>query len=260
MRLVSKLLAGAVMLLLLPSAAHAASDIEAVWEFGGGAVAVTANGDGTYTGTVTKQTTLVRCPHPDGEQMWTDITPQPDGQYFGGHQWFVYPGCKPNPNRGKSAFRVLPDGKGGRFLKICLSNPSSNLQPSIAPDGTDTNTAAGCINSMPISALPQGTPTIAQVAPDLPPSTRRKSCASKRKFTIHLRNPKGDPLESARVYLNGNKVKVRKHGKRLTAKINLRGKKKGRYTVRIVAKTVLGKTVKAKRHYKTCARKRTAKA
>jgi hypothetical protein len=255
MKLASKLFACAAILLLLPSAAHAASDIEKVWSFAGGEVAITPNADGTLTGTVTKETTLVKCPHKVGEQIWTGITAQPEGQYFGSHQWFATNTCEPIATRGNAAFRVL-GADGGSLLRTCLTDPGSTAQPSIAADGTASDASRGCFDSAVISAVPQGTPTIGEVAPDLPASTGKKSCRSKRKFTIHLRNPKGDPLKSARVYLNGKQVKVRKHGKRFTAKINLRGKKKGRYTVRIVAKTVLGKTVKAKRHYKTCANKR----
>jgi hypothetical protein len=40
------------------------------------------------------------------------------------------------------------------------------------------------------------------------------------------------------------------------ARINLRGLPKGRYTVRITATTVLGRTITGKRRYRTCARGR----
>lgn len=44
--------------------------------------------------------------------------------------------------------------------------------------------------------------------------------------------------------------------KRLRARVNLRGRKRGRYTVRIVARTRGGKVVRSKRVYRTCAKKR----
>jgi hypothetical protein len=246
-----------VGLLAAPTVARAAADIEKVWSFAGGEVAITANPDGTFTGIVTKETTLVQCPHRVGEQIWTGITAQPDGQYFGGHQWFATGTCEPIATRGNSAFRVL-SASSGRFLRTCLADPGVATQPSIAADGAGTDATRGCFDSAVLSDVPQGTPTIDDIV--TLPAQGKKKCLSRRRFTIHLRNPKGDPLKSARVYVNGKKVKVKHKGRRFTAKIDLRGRKKGRYTVRIVARTVLGKTIKGKRKYRTCAKKRTAKA
>jgi hypothetical protein len=43
---------------------------------------------------------------------------------------------------------------------------------------------------------------------------------------------------------------------RITAPINLRGLPRGRYTVKITARTVLGRTISGSRRYRTCAPRR----
>jgi hypothetical protein len=86
------------------------------------------------------------------------------------------------------------------------------------------------------------------------PSNRR--CTSRRRFRIRLHEPKGQRLHSAKVWVNGKRVKVRRSGGRLRALVDLRGLKKGRYTVRIAATTLQGRRVVDKRRYRTCTPKR----
>jgi hypothetical protein len=239
--------------LAVPATASAAADIEAVWSFSGGQVAVQAQSDGTFTGTVIRETTLANCPHPVGESMWLGVRAQPDGQYFGGHQWFSNAGCSAIPQRGNTAYRVLARADGGRFLRVCFAPPEQpEVQPTIAPDGTPANQDS-CNDSDLVSPLPAGKPKIDQIA--TLPTQGKKKCLSRRSFKIRLREPSGDALKSASVFLNGKRIEVRK-GERLTAPINLKGLPKGRYTVKIVAKTVLGETIQGKRKYRTCAKKR----
>lgn len=229
------------------------ADIEAVWGFSGGQIAYTNNGDGTYTGKVIRPTTLAQCEHPTGEEIDTGLTRQPDGQWFGRHQWFTG-SCTPTEQRGNTAFRVLSKPDGAKFLRICFaSDQQQDVQPTIAPDGTPANASGPCSDSELISALPAAKPVINDIA-TLPSS---KKCRSRRNFRIRLKEPRGDALASAKVYVNRKLVKTQKSG-RLTAPVDLRGLPKGRYTVRIIATTVLGKTIKGTRKYRTCAkRKRT---
>jgi hypothetical protein len=232
-----------------------AADIEGVWSFSGGQVAVQAQSDGSFKGTVIRPTTFATCPHPTGEAMWIDVRAQPDGQYFGHHQWYSNSDCSPIPTRGNTAYRVLRKPDESVFLRVCFANPESpDLQPTIAPDGTSANTTSGCDDSDLLAPLPTGTPKIDQIA-TLPPASGKgkgkKKCMSRRSFTIRLKEPRGDALLSAVVFLNGKQIRARK-GKRLTVPINLKGLPKGRYTVKIVAKTVLGRTITGKRKYRTC--------
>src|SRR3954471_11987101 len=79
-----------------------------------------------------------------------------------------------------------------------------------------------------------------------------RTCVSRRKFTLHVRAPRRQKLRSARVYLNGKRVKVRRD----RATINLRGLGKGVARVKIVAVTRSGKRYVAARAYRTCTKKR----
>ena len=216
-----------------------------------------ANPDGTFTGTVTRETRWSSAPTPWASRCGQASSRRPDGEYWGGHQWFSNGHCKLIPTSASGVPRTL--GRQGRALpEICLAILSSDLQPRIAPDGTSTDTPQAASTRPIVSASRQGRRRSSRS----PRGSRHREegCFSKRRFTIHLKNPKGDPLKSARVYVNGKRVKVKHKGKRFSARINLRGRKKGRYTVRIVAKTVLGKTIKGNRKYRTCAKKRTATA
>jgi hypothetical protein len=118
-----------------------------------------------------------------------------------------------------------------------------------------------------VAALPNGqhrraTAQFDVVAPAAPVTTTAsqviatpaKACASRRSFTIRLRQRRRDPLVSAVVRVNGKKVKTVRKG-RITAPVKLTGLPKGRFTVRISAKTRSGKTVTGVRRYKTCAPK-----
>ena len=80
------------------------------------------------------------------------------------------------------------------------------------------------------------------------------TCASRRHFVIRLRVPRGDRLRSARVYVNGRQVRLLR-GKRPRAVIDLRGLPLGRFSVRVVARTVKGRTVIETRRYRTCTKK-----
>lgn len=79
-----------------------------------------------------------------------------------------------------------------------------------------------------------------------------RRCASRRRFTIRVREPRGVRLRSARVYVAGRRVKVRRSHGRLRARVNLRGRPKGTFRVRVVAKTRSGRTIRGSRRYRTC--------
>jgi hypothetical protein len=88
---------------------------------------------------------------------------------------------------------------------------------------------------------------------ELPPASQpgRRSCRSRRNFVIRLREPLRGRIRSARVYVNGKRVKVVR-GRRVRARVDLRGLPQGRYTVRIVVRTSTGRIIIAKRRYRTC--------
>jgi hypothetical protein len=250
--------APALALLLLaaaPAAAQSPDPIESVWEFNGGQVAVERQADGSFIGTIIRPTQLSACTHQNGEQMWTEIRAQPDGQYFGRHQYFRTSDCS-FIERGAIALRVLRNAEGQTFLRVCFDDPerSPDEQPSIAPDGSNTNTDDGCRDSTFVAPLPRTPPRLNDIV-TLPRQPSR-GCFSRRRFTIRLKEPPGDALASARVALNRKNIPVRRRVGRLTAVVDLRGLPRGRYRVRIVAQTVRGRTIRGSRRYRTCGRKR----
>jgi hypothetical protein len=83
-----------------------------------------------------------------------------------------------------------------------------------------------------------------------------KTCVSRRRFAVHIRRPSGVTIATVRVTLNGRAVKTRKVAGKFTATVDLRGLKKGAYTLAIRVTTASGKTLKGNRRYHTCASKR----
>jgi hypothetical protein len=253
------LLAGplsAIMLALSVSSAAAASSIEGVWSFNGGQIAVQSLPSGTFIGTVVAETKFAECTHPVGQQIWTSMTPEPDGSYQGFHQWyFESASCQINPTLGPTAWRVLPAPGGGHFLRACFSSPGGS-QPEIAPDGSSTGVSYGCVDSARVASLPTlqvlGLKGLVSA-----PST--KKCFSRRAFEIHVRDPKHDPFKTITITIAGRKLAVKHQGEFSVALVKLKGEPRGSFTLKIHGTTVLGQIVSGHRTYHTCAKKRSPK-
>jgi alpha-D-xyloside xylohydrolase len=82
------------------------------------------------------------------------------------------------------------------------------------------------------------------------PSARR--CTSRRAFRIRLDRR----LRSARVLVDGRRVRVRKRGGRLVARVVLRGKRRGTYRVRVTGRLRSGQRISRVRTYRTCVPRR----
>jgi hypothetical protein len=255
--------ATAIVLAIGSTSAVAASSIEGVWSFNGGQIAIqpSATANGTFMGTVVAATKFAECTHVVGEPIWTDITEQPDGSYWGLHQWFLG-ACERNPTRGPTAWRVLEEPGGAHYLRVCFSHPGTT-QPTIAANGAPkgpTEYAAygvtsGCYNSELIAALPVVKPGgSGGVAGSIERLTlpSAKKCLSLRLFKIHLADPQYDPLKTVIVTLKGRRIPTLRKGKYVVATINLKGLPKGSFTIKIHATTVLGHHLSASRTYHTC--------
>lgn len=99
-------------------------------------------------------------------------------------------------------------------------------------------------------------PVVFVVAPSAAPQQealgqKLKACTSRRRLTIHLRRQRGVHYRSATVTLNGRRIATR-HGKRITAPIDLRGLAKGTYHLVIRVTTTKGKVLRGTRTYHTC--------
>lgn len=127
-----------------------------------------------------------------------------------------------------------------KVTRVISTFPHVPAEPALA-----CYTTASCPRKEGGTAERTGTPT----------TSAAPSCRSRRRFTIRLREPRGhDRLVSARVTVDGRAVRVRRRSRRLTARIDLRGRPAGRTVVRVRARTALGRTLRETRRYRRCAR------
>jgi hypothetical protein len=254
----------AMLLAVGAGSAHAASNLEGVWSFGGGEIAIQPLSNGTFVGTVVTETKFAQCTHPVGQQIWAGMTLQADGSFWGLHQWYYETAsCALNPTLGPTAWRVLQASDGSRFLRVCFSTPGSS-QPTIAANGDPSNPSEyaafhvtyGCDDSALEAPLPTGGSGSSGSggfgkAVILPVT----SCVEQGSLKIELRDPKFDPLKAVTIRVKGKLVASVHGAKRLKRGIVLRGLPSGTYTLKIVATTVLGHKLAGSRTYRACAAK-----
>ncbi len=243
----------ATALLLIAGSASAASNIEGVWSFNGGQIAIQQAGSGQFVGIVVSPTKFATCTHEVGQEIWTKITAQSDGSFQGFHRWFFEtPACEPNPTPGPTAWRVVEEPDGSRYLRVCLSTPGGP-QPTIPTGSQGVGASYGCISSSLTAPLAKSQVGTFKQVVTLPSA---KKCLSGRKFQIHVRDAKYDPFKSVVVMLKGHKLKVAHRGSTYTATVNLKGLTHGAFTIKIKATTVRGHRVSGSRTYHTCTQTR----
>lgn len=241
----------AFALALTTAATAGANPIEGIWTFGGGRVGIQAEPNGTFVGTVSAPTRFALCTHEAGERMWTQIEPQPDGSYWGLHQWFDDSTCSPSAGLGPTAWRVMSAGES-RFLRVCFSRPGSGEQPTIAPDGTAADDTYGCTDSARISDLPAaaGEPPAEVEAPSA------RGCKARRRLRIGIRYPRNEPPAKIVVTLRSGKVerraKIIRHSHRAVAVLRLGGLSRETFSVEIKLETIFGRKLDRKRKYRLC--------
>jgi hypothetical protein len=250
------------LLLLWPGQASAATPIEGVWSFNGGQVAIQAQEDGSFIGTVVAPTKFSQCYHPVGEEMWTQIRLQSDGSYHGFHQWyFATADCVPNPALGLTAWRVLQAPDGSKLLRVCFSAPGSSSQPTIAAAGTNQGSTFGCSDSARISALPSIKPSEVGKYLILPSN---RNCIGRPKMKIRIHDPASDPFKKISVKLRSGAVhrhaKLKRRGHNVVATLRLRGLPRETFTVTVHTTTLLGSSLSTKRSYRVCSAPATVRA
>lgn len=240
--------------------AGAASEIEGVWSFNGGEVAVHAIAGGKFEGVVVAPTRFAECTHQLGEAMWTEMTQQSNGSYWGAHQWLFEKSCTKNPEPGPTAWRVLHASNGTRELEVCFSAPGQT-QPTIASNGTSANASYGCVKSTPTAPLP-----VVSSAPSTHPKAGRISfattvllprpstCVRRGILKIKIKEPQRDPLRELVIHIGRHRALDIHSVKRLARGIVLGHLPAGTYTLKIVATTVLGQKLKGSRTYHSCTR------
>jgi hypothetical protein len=84
----------------------------------------------------------------------------------------------------------------------------------------------------------------------------RAGCVSRRRFAVHPpRRVRGRRVVASRVFVSGRRVRVAGR-RRPRAIVDLRGRPRGRFTVRIVSRLASGRRVTTRRAYRTCRRSR----
>jgi hypothetical protein len=248
---------------LAAASASATSEIEGVWSFNGGQVAIHPVAGGKFAGTVVTPTKFAECVHQTGEEMWTGISPQTDGSFWGFHQWLFEKTCEPNPTPGPTAWRVVPKAGGSRGLLVCFSEPGGP-QPTIAPSGAAAHVTRSCQESAPTAALPvvvsgtgkgsstQGPEVISFRGTILLPGAH--ACVKQGALRIRVRDPKYDPLKELVVRIKKHRLVDVRGVQKVKRGVVLRRLPSGTYTLRITATTVLNQKLTGKRTYRSCKR------
>jgi hypothetical protein len=166
---------------------------------------------------------------------------------------------KPQVPDAAHTYRYLLRGVGGtvgfRLRDAFTGDNDGVLAIDVrSPTAAECGAIAECVGSAteapPSAAAPLASSVFGLTAP--------RSCASRRRFTVHLRTPKSDRVVAATVRVNGRTVKVlkRQRGRaRFISTIDLRGLPAGSVRVSIVARTTSNKVVRTERRYKTCVRR-----
>jgi hypothetical protein len=267
LRLPAIAIAGAALLGVSAAPAAATSEIEGVWSFNGGEVDIRPVAGGKFAGVVATPTKFSECTHRAGEEMWTGMTPQSDGSYWGFHQWLFEKTCEPNPSLGPTAWRVLHKPDGSDDLLVCFSEPGGT-QPTIAPSGTFANVSRSCEESAPTAPLPvvsgsASGKTTASGAEQISFGTTivlpaASGCVRQGSLRIKIDDPKYDPLKKVVVKLGKRKVAEISGVQRLMrGSIVLRGLPRGSYTLKITATTVLNQKLSSKRTYRSCVKRKS---
>jgi hypothetical protein len=87
-----------------------------------------------------------------------------------------------------------------------------------------------------------------------PPSTPPKpACTSRRDFIVHVRQIRGLVYQRVKVTLNGHRIAARTTKRGVTTTVDLRGRRRGTYVLRITVETIHGQKITRTRIYHTCA-------
>jgi hypothetical protein len=157
------------------------------------------------------------------------------------------------PGATLASYTVVPSDVGKALrCRVTASNSMGSAQATSAPV---IGLGVGSSTDPPPASTPTPSPRDPGELIRLPANGR---CVSSRHIRIRIRHVAGLKLAAVAVYLNDKPVKVYK-GRRLTARIDLRGLPRGVVRVRIEAATTDGRVIRDTRRYRTCAKHRGSK-
>jgi hypothetical protein len=145
---------------------------------------------------------------------------------------------------------IFSGGSRGDFAAVdsrgCLYITQSTSVVRIRP--TD--------HSCDLSPSTAGPPPPPGVTIDVLPSApaanlRRVGCVARRSLVFRIRQRGRVRLRSAAIYINGKRVKTVR-GRALTGRIVLRRIPRGRFTLKVVARTTKGKKLTTRKRYRNC--------
>jgi hypothetical protein len=155
----------------------------------------------------------------------------------------------------------LTDGTGGTSndINCCATHNSFTLPPAGGALEVAETDSKGFAETLFAEGEISGG-TIRKPSKKVIDLPSNKKCVSRRRFRIRIRQPGGIQIQTALVFVNSKKVRVLKRRvfRRLrnVSNVDLRGLPRGTFTVRIVVLTTGGKTIKGKRKYRTCTKRR----
>lgn len=144
-----------------------------------------------------------------------------------------------------------PDGRADVDVTTTATVSSSTPDPATANNSASaTVTVRGAAAPLPVVPAP------AAPASGSAPVVTASRCGSRRYFEIRVRKRRRDPVVRATIRVDGKRVRVRRVRGRLIARVNMLLEPKRTITVTISARTRSGRTVRGKRVYHPCEKKR----
>ena len=138
---------------------------------------------------------------------------------------------------------IAPDG-----------TPWTALVDGCPPDGGEACEGRGIGVAGRLVGAPPLFGTLAEQRPAVAaPASAPRTCTSRRRFTLRVRQPRRARIRAVRVTLDGRRLKVRRRGRGYVSVIDLRGRPAGRSAVRVTVRTSAGRVFRTVRRYCTCA-------
>jgi hypothetical protein len=236
----------ATMAVAGPASAQSTSAFAGVWSFNGGKVGVVKNADKSFTGVVIRATKSGTCVHTVGEKMWTDVRLSNNLSWWGKHVWFLKNPCHLAPSPGNTAWKIFKTPGGKTFLRGCYANWAL---PTIQPQFVFQNGGWDCspgqdgavIDSNYIRPKKSTFKSIARFP--------KAKCLGK-KLKLRFVNPPTDALSTVKVSAGGL-TKVLDYRNKLALTLTV-SPGSGKVKIKVLARTLLGHTVKGGKTYKTC--------
>jgi hypothetical protein len=147
---------------------------------------------------------------------------------------------------------VVTGGSRGDFVAVssrgCLFITQTSSVVRVEAPGRKCDLVPSTPGSTSTNSPPPG------IRVDTLPPTSRLGCVVKRRLVVRVRQRGRVRLRYIRVYVNGHYRKTVRH-RRVSAPIVIKHVPRGKFTVKLVARTTKGRKLTAKHRYKNCPRR-----